>query len=1080
MRSASILLASVLGLHLCAAGGDVRVWQGTLTLPAYEEGAPDRNPPFDQFSGIRFNYPYTLREDLTDKRADHTWRALFLENEYLKCSVLPDVGGHLYTCLDKISGQPMFYANPSIKKAIIGYRGAWAALGVEFNFPVSHNWVSMSPVVSGYANHVDGSASIKVGNIDRNYGMEWTVELVLRPGTTVLEQRVTLNNRSDVRHRFYWWNNAAIEVKDDSRVVYPMHFSEGHGLSDVDTWPVDSSGTDLSVIRNQTHGPVSRFVHGSREPFMGVWRPDTRTGTIHYADFGAVPGKKIWSFGADGDGLDWRKTLSDNNSAYVEVQAGLFRNQETFAFLEPRQTIRFSEHWMPVRGIGGFARANLAGVVNFTRSADAVTIGLNVNRTYPGASVRILDDGDAILDEKTNLTPERTWTKEIHPAAVSRYTFELRDGNGMQLLRHTEGEYDWTPAAEIHAGTQAPYTSPAPDQRTEDDWAEQGKNQELNGKLLAALDTYTNGLAKYPNSFALLKASGRLAASLLRYAEAVKYLEPVASRATSDPEIAYYLGLAYEGLGQDRKAQGAYETAARLPAFHDAGTLRLAELLARQGDLAEALELLRGITGDLRVIEERVALEKALGHDKEAQVLARSALQAALSLFLAVEMEPSPGADLELARFLAADPNRILTIAAQYMRLGLYQRALDLLSREYPDVSAEEREPGTVLPQKHPLVAYYRGYCRDQAGGSPKADYALAEKLSTEYIFPNGADTLLVLEAASRQNFKDATAQYLLGTLYYSEGLTDSALKSWENARRLNPRIPVLHASMGRALLALGAPERALSAFQEGLAADPSNVALYLGMDLALSLLERPARDRVAALERHPDLRNLPAELVFELALNRAEAGNFDSARALFRGRFFPRRETGTNVRQVWVEVKTRQALSLAQAGKCTDALGIIRGIGAVEPGIDFTQDGVGPFVESGRIQFLLGNVESRCGQREQAVERFKHAAEFDNPAELIWASKAARELGYDQARWRQRLEEALVYVEDRVEQASWGSWWLYAAGMIDLELGRPDSARAKFRRALLMPDRFLSYHLIRCAAEDHLLKPVAFEMATQ
>ena len=55
--------------------------------------------------------------------------------------MLPDIGGHLYTCIDKISGKSMFYANPSIKKAAISYRGAWAAFGIEFNFPVSHNWV---------------------------------------------------------------------------------------------------------------------------------------------------------------------------------------------------------------------------------------------------------------------------------------------------------------------------------------------------------------------------------------------------------------------------------------------------------------------------------------------------------------------------------------------------------------------------------------------------------------------------------------------------------------------------------------------------------------------------------------------------------------------------------------------------------------------------------------------------------------------------------------------------------------------------------------------------------------------------
>ena len=170
----------------------VRVWQGTLTLPTYEEGMPDPNPPFDQFTNTKFNYPYVLRENLTSRRVNHDWRAIYLENEYLKCSVLPDIGGHLYTCIDKLSGQSMFYANSSIKKAAVGYRGAWAAFGIEFNFPVSHNWVSMSPVDFTFHKNADGSASAIVGNVDRVYGMEWIVELVLRPGSTVLEERVTL------------------------------------------------------------------------------------------------------------------------------------------------------------------------------------------------------------------------------------------------------------------------------------------------------------------------------------------------------------------------------------------------------------------------------------------------------------------------------------------------------------------------------------------------------------------------------------------------------------------------------------------------------------------------------------------------------------------------------------------------------------------------------------------------------------------------------------------------------------------------------------------------------------------------
>src|ERR1700757_212816 len=216
-----IFSALLFFLSSLMAAAQVRVWQGTLTLPTYEEAAPDLNPPFDQYANSRFNYPYTLRDNLTDRRTDHAWRAVFLENEYLKCSVLPDLGGHVYTCTDKISGQPMFYANPSIKKAAISYRGAWAAFGIEFNFPVSHNWVSLSPVDFAFGTRDDGSAYVQVGNKDQVYGSQWRVELVLRPGRAFLEQHVELYNPTDVRHRYYWWTNAAVQAWADSRLVYP-------------------------------------------------------------------------------------------------------------------------------------------------------------------------------------------------------------------------------------------------------------------------------------------------------------------------------------------------------------------------------------------------------------------------------------------------------------------------------------------------------------------------------------------------------------------------------------------------------------------------------------------------------------------------------------------------------------------------------------------------------------------------------------------------------------------------------------------------------------------------------------------
>src|SRR5205085_1467021 len=109
-------MMSVLTLLIAlAAPQPVRAWEGTMQIPTYDEGLPDVNPPFDVFETRRYNYPYTLRENLTDHRATATWRTLELENEYLHCTVLPDLGGHLYDCVDKPSGTHMFYANTAIK-----------------------------------------------------------------------------------------------------------------------------------------------------------------------------------------------------------------------------------------------------------------------------------------------------------------------------------------------------------------------------------------------------------------------------------------------------------------------------------------------------------------------------------------------------------------------------------------------------------------------------------------------------------------------------------------------------------------------------------------------------------------------------------------------------------------------------------------------------------------------------------------------------------------------------------------------------------------------------------------------------
>src|SRR5258708_1495960 len=434
---------------------------------------------------------------------------------------------------------------------------------------------------------------------------------------------------------------------------------------------------------------------------------------------------------------------------------------------------------MPVRDTGGISRANLAGVVHLERKAGTLAVSFNANRKLSNATIQILDGNTPLLNEKGDFVPQRVWKREIHiPTADRKYTFELKSSENVLLLRQTEGEYDWTPESEIKVGPQISYSVPEETRRTEDDWLQQGKTEELNGNLLAAINTYQKALLRFPADFELLKAVGRLEASLNRFDETASHLAAAHDRNTSDPEISYYLGIAYEGVAREKDAIDAYQEAMRLPSYRAPAALRLAELQARRGALQQAKDSLtisvRTAPDDLRAVEELVTVLRALGRAAEWEKLATERLaRFPLTDFLREELgKPN------LAH-LAADPYRVLNLASQYARLGLYRRAVEVLSREYPSPKTDQSEPGAAVPQNHPLVVYFRGSCRKKLGESGANDYLQASRLSTAYIFPNTVEDQQALKAAVRTNEKDATAHYLLGTWHFAREKPDETPPQW-------------------------------------------------------------------------------------------------------------------------------------------------------------------------------------------------------------------------------------------------------------------------------------------------------------
>lgn len=859
-----IVLAGGCAASVCgAAGAQVKVWEGTMSLPASDEAAADANPPIDA-SGPASYYPYAGRRSVLNTESTHVWRAVYLENEYLKCTVLPDLGGHIYTCVDKANGVPMFYANPSFKRALIALRGAWSAFGDEFNFPVSHNWMSISPVNWSYRAEADGSASVTVGNRDRVYGMDWQVEVVLRPKSALVEENVTLANPNDKRHRFYWWNNGAVQAWDDSKVWYPMQYTIEDG--DIDTWPVNRKGRDVSLVGNEVDGRLSRFAYGTEESYMGIYHPHTDAGIVHYADHTVSTGIKFWSWGTTHDGLRWRKILSDNNSEYVELQSGLYRDQSTFAFLDPEHEIRFTEYWMPVRGIGRITRANPAGVLAMSRDAaqaGTMVLGFNSNGAVAGATVSLLDGAAVVYTEAVTLDPGTVWKHTVTGlSAEKKYTFVVKDAQGKVLLEHTEDKYAFTaPAKGKPAKTEADHEGSEP-------WvARDGARQEVIGQETKALAIYTAGLKKYRNSAELLKAVGRIELNRLEYKEAAEHLDAALKANAADAEAHYYRGLAAGGLGQEDAARTEWKTASASEEFRVAAGLLLAEQAARSGGAAAGLKAVEAAcgaeAGTLRCVEDRVALKRASGDAKGAQALAAEELRR-FPLSAVLRREDGAGADeAALDALLGADSAKVVDLARSYARLGMLGDAVAVLAKEYPRAAEDAMDRGALAPADDPLVAYYRGYYRQRMGGSASADFAEGAKVRARYVFANDAEDVPVLQAAMAANAKDANAAYLLGVLWYSRGQTDTAMEAWQKAYAANAAVPGLDATLGMALLKLrNAPAEAMPVLQAGLANDAENPKLYVLLDDAMQKLKRPAAERATMLLQFPEKAYMSSELL--------------------------------------------------------------------------------------------------------------------------------------------------------------------------------------------------------------------------
>ncbi len=379
---AAFLLAFLL-VPSAARAQSVRGWQGTITIPTYELGPPDPNPPFALVNPHPV-YPYPMLDDLGDQRGPKTWRAIYLENQYLKITILPELGGHVYSVYDKLHSREMLYRNRVIKYGLVGPRGAWIAGGIEFSFPFAHTTDTVSTVESALHQNADGSATAIVGAVDWVSKMYWQIALTLRPDTARLEEGVTLFNATPLNHLYLFWTNTAVPATDDLQYIYPMRETiSDDPFAIVQSWPV-WEGVDQSWYKNDPSA-LAIFARDVHRDFFGAYYHQSNYGVVHVANFRQDPGKKLWSWGTSRSGRIWDTILSDDDGPYNEIQSGRFATQGYREFMEPHRVEQWTEYWYPVSGLdGGFVEATdqMALNVNFA--------GMGSGPSGPSGEVKLL------------------------------------------------------------------------------------------------------------------------------------------------------------------------------------------------------------------------------------------------------------------------------------------------------------------------------------------------------------------------------------------------------------------------------------------------------------------------------------------------------------------------------------------------------------------------------------------------------------------------------------------------------------------------------------------------------------------
>ena len=1034
-RKENIPLTSMRG-----AGGEAcKAWREEVVIPTYECGAYEKNPVFLEkrvyqgSSGVV--YPYPVIESIADEKTDRSYHAVFLENEYLKVMILPELGGRVQMAYDKIKQRHFVYYNHVIKPALVGLAGPWISGGIEFNWPQHHRPSTFMPVDCTIEAHDDGSVTVWVNEMERMFHQKGMAGFTLRPGHACLEIKGVLYNRTQIPQTFLWWANPAVYVNDAYQSVFPQDVNAvfDHGKRAVSTFPIAtgtyykmdySAGVDISNYKN-IKVPTSYMAVNSKFDFEGGYENDTHGGMLHVANHHVSPGKKQWTWGNGDFGQAWDRNLTDEDGPYIELMAGVYtENQPDFSWIMPGEEKEFTQYFMPYRELGIVKQASKDIIMNLTPAlsqGEGAPVVLKLLATHK-QDWRIVvknDDGTVYYDELKTLSPTEVFEHEIDVkgAKLNNLTVTVFPSFGKG-----RGGFTWhAESDEVKKVPDAAEAALLPEEtKTVEQLYLTGLHlEQYRHATWSAIDYYEEGLRRDPLDVRCNNALGLWYVRRGRFEKAEPYLRTavkVLQKRNPNPydgEPLYNLGLClkYSSLFTLNSSllDEAYDwfyKATWNGGWQNAAYFACAQISAMQGRLEDALyECERSIRAGWHHHQARAlkaAVLRKLGRKEEAIIFCVESLK--LDHFnygCRFEKYLLTGNQTELDTMNSLMHGHALNyheLALDYAQAGFWEECLKVLS------VAEQQ---TV----HPMTFYYKGWAEMHLGDvvEANASFEKAEQTNSYCCFPNRLEDILVLRCAGTLNPDGAKAWYYLGCLYYDKRQYDVATEAWETSLRLDDTFPATWRCL--ALAAYNKehnPQKAQQYMEQAFRRDTTDARILMELDQLYKVMQKPHEERLRFLQQYPEQIQQRDDLVLEEITLLNQTGHYEEAMARLDARQFHPWEGGEG------KVTGQYQFSRVELAKLClrpEALDPERALQLLEACLEYPHHlGEGKLygAQENDFYYLMGCAYEELGQTDKARLCWKKATEGPmepaaamyyndaKPDKIFYAGLAWRKLGED------------------------------------------------------------------------------------